>query len=193
MNWLKYLVITVFYHGNYVFLQSFLLYSKCRMSWEPSKPLATLLDTFSTQDSKLRSYFWRIQDTIFFFDLDAWKLFHKLSQLISIFISSRQIMLSFLFISNLCLKLYCGVIVYFMNLLNFWEPWLITMKPIRVAQLKFLIEVAKSLPCRLSQFSFSKLRQPTGQRLRIVRTQETKISIGQILFLYYEPVSSNLN
>ena len=43
--------------------------------------------------------------------------------------------------------------------------------------------------------SFSKLRQPTGQRLSNVRTQQTKISIGQILFLYFEEslVSSNLN
>ena len=42
---------------------------------------------------------------------------------------------------------------------------------------------------------FSKLRQPTGQRLSNVRTQQTKISIGPILFLYYEEslVSSNLN
>ena len=56
-------------------------------------------------------------------------------------------------------------------------------------------DVAKSLPCWLSQFSFSKLRQPTGQRLSNVRTQQTKISIGPILFLYYEEslMSSNLN
>ena len=39
------------------------------------------------------------------------------------------------------------------------------------------------------------LRQPTGQSLSNVRTQQTKISIGPILFLYYEEslVSSNLN
>jgi hypothetical protein len=45
------------------------------------------------------------------------------------------------------------------------------------------------------KFSFSKLRQPTGQRLSNVRAQQTKISIGPILFLYYEEslVSSNLN
>ena len=44
-------------------------------------------------------------------------------------------------------------------------------------------------------FSFSRLRQPTGQRLSNVRMQQTKISIGPILFLYYEEslVSSNLN
>ena len=43
--------------------------------------------------------------------------------------------------------------------------------------------------------SFSKLRQPTGQRLSNIRTQQTKISIGPILFLYYEEslVSSNSN
>ena len=35
----------------------------------------------------------------------------------------------------------------------------------------------------LPQFSISKLRQPTGQRLSNVRTQQTKISIGPILFL----------
>ena len=69
---------------------------------------------------------------------------------------------------------------------------------IRSAQLNFFLlrpDVAKSLPCWLSQFSFSKLRQPTGQRLSNVRTQQTKISIGPILFLYYEEslVSSNLN
>ena len=42
---------------------------------------------------------------------------------------------------------------------------------------------------------FSKLRQPTGQRLNNLRTQQTKISIGQILLLYYEEslVSTNLN
>jgi hypothetical protein len=56
-------------------------------------------------------------------------------------------------------------------------------------------DMAKSLPCWLSQFSFSKLRQPTGQRLSNIKTQQTKISIGPILFLYYEEslVSSNLN
>ena len=49
--------------------------------------------------------------------------------------------------------------------------------------------------CWLSQFSFSKLRQPTGQRLSKVRTQQNFFSIGPILFLYYEEslVSSNLN
>ena len=42
---------------------------------------------------------------------------------------------------------------------------------------------------------FSKLRQPTGQRLSNLRTQQTKISIWHILFLYYEEslVSTNLN
>ena len=69
---------------------------------------------------------------------------------------------------------------------------------IRLAQLKFFLlppDVAKSLPCWLSQFSFSKLRQPTGQRLSNVRMQQTKISIVPILFLCYEEslVSSNLN
>ena len=59
---------------------------------------------------------------------------------------------------------------------------------IRFAQLKtFLLhpDVAKSLPCWLSQFSFSKLRQPTGQRLSNIRMQQTKISIVTILFLPY--------
>ena len=44
--------------------------------------------------------------------------------------------------------------------------------------------------------SFSKLRQPTGQRLSNVRMQQTKISIGPILFLHYQESlvqSSNLN
>ena len=47
----------------------------------------------------------------------------------------------------------------------------------------------------LFQFSFSKLTQPTGQRLSKIRTLEKNISIGPILFLYYEEilVSSNLN
>ena len=45
------------------------------------------------------------------------------------------------------------------------------------------------------QFRKAKLRQPTGQRLSKVRVQQTKISIGPILFLYYQEslVSSNLN
>ena len=47
----------------------------------------------------------------------------------------------------------------------------------------FRPDVAKSLPCWLSQFSFSKLRQPTGQRLSNVRMQQTKMSIVPILFL----------
>ena len=34
----------------------------------------------------------------------------------------------------------------------------------------------------------AKLRQPTGQRLSNVRTQQTKISIGPILFLYKRKV-----
>ena len=56
-------------------------------------------------------------------------------------------------------------------------------------------DVAKSLPCWLSQFRKAKLRQPTGQRLSNVRRHQTKISIGPILFSYYEEsrVSSNLN
>ena len=43
--------------------------------------------------------------------------------------------------------------------------------------------------------SFSKLRQPTGQILSNVRTQQRKISIAPILSLYYEEslVSPNLN
>ena len=59
---------------------------------------------------------------------------------------------------------------------------------IRLAQLKIFLllpDVAKSLPCWLAQFSFSKLRQPTGQRLSNVRMQK-KNSIGPILFIYYE-------
>ena len=41
----------------------------------------------------------------------------------------------------------------------------------------------------------AKLRQPTGQRLCNVRMQQKTISMGPILFLYYEEslVSSNLN
>ena len=69
---------------------------------------------------------------------------------------------------------------------------------IRLAQLKKVLlrpEIALSLRCWLSQFSFSKLRQPTGHRLSNVLTKQTKISIGPMLFLYYEEslVSSNLN
>ena len=47
----------------------------------------------------------------------------------------------------------------------------------------------------MSEFRKAKLRQPTGKRLSNVRTQQKKISIGPILFLYYEEglVSSNLN
>ena len=47
----------------------------------------------------------------------------------------------------------------------------------------------------LSQFRKAKLRQPTGQRQNNVRTQPNKISIGPILFVYYEEslVLSNLN
>ena len=39
------------------------------------------------------------------------------------------------------------------------------------------------------------MRQPTGQRLSNVRMQQKTVSIGPILFLYYEEnlVSSNLN
>ena len=52
-----------------------------------------------------------------------------------------------------------------------------------------------NISCWLSQFSFSKLRQPTGQRQSKVRMQQKKIIIGPILFLYCEEslVSSNLN
>ena len=70
---------------------------------------------------------------------------------------------------------------------------------IRLPKLNFFLlhpDVALSLLCWLSQFSFfSKLRQPTGQRLSNVRTQQKKNSIWPILFLYYEEslVSSNLN
>ena len=69
---------------------------------------------------------------------------------------------------------------------------------IRLAKLNFFLlrpDVAKFLPCWLSQFRKAKLRQPTGQRLSNVRTQQTKISIGPIFFSYYEEslVSSNLN
>ena len=48
---------------------------------------------------------------------------------------------------------------------------------------------------KTEKFSFPKLRQPSGQRLSSVRTQQTKISIRPILFLCYEAslVSSNLN
>ena len=62
---------------------------------------------------------------------------------------------------------------------------------IRLATLNFFLlhpDVAKSLPCWLSQFSFSKLRQPTGQRQSNIRTQQKS-------FNCYEEslVSSNLN
>ena len=47
----------------------------------------------------------------------------------------------------------------------------------------------------VSQFRKAKLRQPTGQRLSNIRMEQKKISIGPILFLYYEEslLSSNLN
>ena len=69
---------------------------------------------------------------------------------------------------------------------------------IRLAQLKKNMlrpDVALSQPFLLSQFSKAKLRQPTGQKRSNVREQQTKISIGPILFLYYEEslLSSNLN
>ena len=68
---------------------------------------------------------------------------------------------------------------------------------IRLVQLIFLLhpDFAKSLPFWLSQFNFSKLRQPTGQRESNVWTQQKHFLIGPILFLYYEEslVSSNLN
>ena len=53
-------------------------------------------------------------------------------------------------------------------------------------------DVAKFLPCWLSQAGKAKLRQPTEQRLSNIRTQQKK-SIGPILFLYHEEslVSSN--
>ena len=59
---------------------------------------------------------------------------------------------------------------------------------IRLARLNFFLlcpDVAKSLPCWLSQFSFSTGRQDATK----------KNSKGPILFLYYEEslVSSNLN
>ena len=68
---------------------------------------------------------------------------------------------------------------------------------IRLAWLKKKMlrpDVARSLPCWLSQFRKDKVRQPTVQRLSNVREQQTKISIGPILFLHYEEslVSSNL-
>ena len=49
-------------------------------------------------------------------------------------------------------------------------------------------DVALSLLCWLSQFIFSKLWQPTGQRQSNVRTQQKIFLIGPILFLYYEEV-----
>ena len=71
-------------------------------------------------------------------------------------------------------------------------------KIIRLARLNcFLLhpDFAQSLSCWLSHFSFSKLRQQTGQRLSKDRKQQTKSSIGPTLCLYYEEslVSSNLN
>ena len=53
---------------------------------------------------------------------------------------------------------------------------------IRLVWLKFFLlrpDVALSLPCWLSQFSFSKLRQSTGQRQSNVRTQQKKFQSGQ--------------
>ena len=52
---------------------------------------------------------------------------------------------------------------------------------IRLARLNFFLsrDVAKSLPCWLSQFRKAKLRQPTGQRLSNVGMQQKKIQLGQ--------------
>ena len=51
---------------------------------------------------------------------------------------------------------------------------------IRLAQLNLLRpDIAKSLPCWLSQFRKAKLRQPTGKRLSNVRTQQKKFQSGQ--------------
>ena len=68
---------------------------------------------------------------------------------------------------------------------------------IRLAQLNFFLfrpDVAKSLPCWLSQFSFSKLRQPQG-RDKATSGCNIFFLIGPILFLYYKEslVSSILN
>ena len=63
-------------------------------------------------------------------------------------------------------------------------------------------DIPHNIRKRLANWNFcllcpdvAKLRQPKGQRLSNVRMQQTKISIGPILFLYYEEclVSSNLN
>ena len=56
---------------------------------------------------------------------------------------------------------------------------------------KLCPDITKYLPCWMSHFRKAELRQPTGQR----QDSQTKISIGPILFLYYEEslVSSNLN
>ena len=42
-----------------------------------------------------------------------------------------------------------------------------------------LPDVALSLPCWMSQLNFSKLRQPTGQRLSNVRRQQKKLQLCQ--------------
>ena len=50
---------------------------------------------------------------------------------------------------------------------------------VRLAKLNFLFvasDVAKSLPWCLSQFRKAKLRQPKGQRLRNVRSQQKEIN-----------------
>ena len=46
-----------------------------------------------------------------------------------------------------------------------------------------LPDFAKSMPCWLSQFGFSKLREPTGQRLCNVRTQQKKINGANLIFI----------
>ena len=43
-------------------------------------------------------------------------------------------------------------------------------------------EIAKSLPCWLSQYRKAELRQPTGQRLSNDRTQQKKIRLSQPYF-----------
>ena len=57
-------------------------------------------------------------------------------------------------------------------------------------------DVALSLPCWLSQFRKAKLRQPTGQRLSNVRTQQKNFQSGQSYSYIMRKVwyiSSNLN
>ena len=79
----------------------------------------------------------------------------------------------------------------FENSKNLCSTYLITLKEVKISE----VEKFKSTAQLADSVKKAQLRQPAGQRLSNVRTQQQKISIGPILFLYYQEslVSSNLN